>query len=420
VANRLAIGILGAFAALGVTWSGDADAYAVKRTSHGDLVHWEHRELSFSVDPSVEAAVRGGLQATRDAMDGWSGTVGAPILHATPADDTSPKKPGFDEKNAVFYAAGGHPAAGYALAITVLTYDNTSGRILDADVIFNGIYDFAVLSAAEPLKAERSRLAHPTTTDDVLHDGEASIDRESIYDLHHVVAHELGHSLGMNDEMGKREALMYRYSAPNDASMRQPASDDIAGLAELYSTKLEGRGGCGSATVAPKKPTRSSSTAAMAFGLALLVFLGARTRRDVRARAAFVVAAAAGLVLWMPTVSTKAARASEPDLRNGHARARIVEATSTIGTDGLFRTHYALATTECRTVTCPKSGKGLAWGGTIGDLTQEVGGSFAPTAGDAVDVSFAKLPQALEPLKPLAGRTPMLEADVRVITRAVR
>jgi hypothetical protein len=412
VARRFALGVL----ALGVmTWSADAGAYAVKRTTRGDLVHWDHAEVAYAIDPSVEAAIPGSFQATHEAMNGWSGTVGAPILNAHASDGTSPKKPGYDDKNAVFYAPGGYPAAGYALAITVLTYDNTSGRILDADIVVNGMYDFGVLAAAEPLKAERTRLAHPTTTDDVLHDGDASINRESIYDLHHVVAHEVGHSLGMNDEMGKREALMYRYSAPNDATMRQPASDDIAGLAELYSTKLEGRGGCGSATVAPKAPSKTSSTAAMALGLALLVFLGVRARRSVRARAAFVAAAAAGLVAWMPTVSTKAARASEP---TGHARARVVEAASSLGADGLFRTRYALATTECRVAACPKTGKGLAWGGTIGELTQEVGNAFAPATGEAVDVSFTKLPQALEPLKPLAGRTTMLEADVRVLTRA--
>jgi hypothetical protein len=415
VARRFALGVL----VLGaVTWSADADAYVVKRTTRGDLVHWEQRDVAFAIDPSV-AAVPRSFEATREAMDGWSGTVGAPILHAEAADDAAPNKPGYDEKNAVFYAAGGHPAAGYALAITVLTYDNTSGRILDADIVFNGMYDFEVLPTAEPLNADRSRFAHPTTTDDVLHDDEAAIDHVSVYDLHHVVAHEIGHSLGMNDEMGKRDALMYRYSAPNDATMRQPASDDIAGLAELYSTKLEGRGGCGSATVAPKAPSRSSTTAAMALGLALLVFVGARARRSVRTRVAFVVAAAAGLAAWMPTVSTKAARASEPAIeRTGHARARVVEAASTLGADGLFRTRYALATTECRVLACPKTGKGLAWGGTMGSVTQEVGNAFAPAAGEAVDVSFQRLPQALEPLKPLAGRTPMLEADVRVVTRA--
>ena len=42
-------------------------------------------------------------------------------------------KPGFDEKNGVFYMSGGYAPAGRALAITVLTYDNASGRILDAD-----------------------------------------------------------------------------------------------------------------------------------------------------------------------------------------------------------------------------------------------------------------------------------------------
>src|SRR4029079_1399537 len=100
--------------------------------------------------------------------------------------------------------------------------------------------------------------AHPSTTDTVTHEEEVS-DVGSLYDLHHVIAHELGHSLGMNDEMERKDALMYRYTAPNDASMREPGSYHIWGLAELYSTKMEGHGnGCGS-NAAPKKPTHATA-----------------------------------------------------------------------------------------------------------------------------------------------------------------
>src|SRR6185295_17850971 len=103
----------------------------------------------------------------------------------------------------------------------------------------------------------------PSNTDGIAHQDEGT-NLDTVYDLHHVVAHELGHSLGMNDEMQRKDALMYRYSAPNDATMRAPAPDDIAGLAELYSTRMEASGnGCGNATVAPKKPSLAASHVAM-------------------------------------------------------------------------------------------------------------------------------------------------------------
>ncbi|MBX3252404.1 MAG: matrixin family metalloprotease, partial [Myxococcales bacterium] len=256
-------------AALLVSATGDAEAYAIKKTSRGELVHWEEPSVAYTLDPSLDRAVAQATEATVTSMASWSGTVGAPELEVAAQDESSPKKPGFDQKNGVFYMKGGYTPAGRALAITVLTYDNASGRILDADIIFNGTYAFEVLEApgTPDLAHEASATAaHPSNTDGITHDGEIATERsyDTVYDLHHVIAHELGHSLGMNDEMGRKDALMYRFSAPNDASIREPAADDIAGLAELYSTKLEARGnGCSSATVAPKKPTSMASNAAM-------------------------------------------------------------------------------------------------------------------------------------------------------------
>ena len=365
--------------------------------------------------------------ATIIAMTSWSGTVGAPELQAIPQDENSPAGPGFDRKNGIFYMGRGYAPAGRALAITVLTYDNGTGRILDTDVIFNGSYRFQVLDDT-PRRATQTtpggtRLSN---TDHVEHSGdiETSRTQETVYDLHHVIAHELGHTLGMNDELGRNDALMYRYSAPNDASMRQPAPDDIAGLAELYSTKLEARGnGCGSATVAPKKPSTTASHTAVFVTFGLLAFLVLRARTDRRARVGFVAAAAAATIAFVPSLSGKSgpgnAQASTA-INPGHARAKVLSTSLSIE-NGLFRTSYKLATTACQVASCPKGGYGAAWGGTIGNITQEVGGYYAPSNGDDVDVSFAKLPNALGPLtKPLAGRiaAEIAEADVRVLTRA--
>jgi hypothetical protein len=411
-----------------VSATGDAEAYAIKKTSRGELVHWDERSVNYTIHPSVDSAVAQATKATMQAMGSWSGTVGAPELGTIPLDESSPTKPGFDQKNGVFYMKDGYGPAGRALAITVLTYDNGSGKILDADVIFNGTYSFEVLRApdAQDVAAEKVTTTHPSNTDSLEHDADIAIDRshDTVYDLHHVIAHELGHSLGMNDEMGRKDALMYRYSAPNDASIRQPGSDDIAGLAELYSTKLDAHGnGCGSATVAPKNPSNSASHAAMFATFGLLLFLVLRARSDRRARLAFVVAAASATVAFVPSLSGKGGPsvASAAELRVvGHARAKVLS-TSTAIENGLFRTTYKLATTTCRTTTCPKTGQGAAWGGTIGNITQEVGGSYAPVDGDDVDVSFARATNVLGAIsKPLAGRVVVENADVVVLTHAAQ
>lgn len=411
-----------AFAAFGAP---DAHAYVVKKTSKGELVHWDERTVDYTFDPSVAASVPDALDATSRAMVSWSGTVGAPELQGHEAADVvdAPKKPGFDHKNGVFYMANGYAPAGRALAITVLTYDNVSGRILDADIIVNGSYKFAVLEdAADVGSHERVTAggAHPSNTDGITHQEEVQA-LDTTYDLHHVVAHELGHSLGMNDEMERRDALMYRYSAPNDTTLRAPASDDIAGLAELYSTKIEATGnGCGSATVAPKKPSLAASHLAMVATFGFLFFLILRGRSDRRARFAFVAAAAIATYAMLPSIAKDQGNVAHAgELAPGHARAKVLS-TSTSIEDGLIKTTFKLATTACRAATCPKLGEGFAWGGTAGNIRQDVGGQFAPETGDAVDVSFAKLPSAIAPLSQPLGARPSASASgtVRVITAA--
>lgn len=415
---RSVLASLAGLAAL-VCVTSDASAFSVKKTTKGDLVHWETDNVQFTLDPSVEANVTSGADATKEAMGSWSGTVGAPDLVGNAPTADSPTQPTFDRKNGVFFAPGGYDPAGKALAITVLTYDNATGKILDADVIFNGMYSFAVL----PADAHGDD-SDATDTESVADEG--SVDPGTIYDLHHVVAHELGHSLGMNDEMQNKSALMYKYTSPDDATLRGPASDDVTGLAELYednkSSSASGNG-CGSATVAPKNPSKSASNAAMFATFGLLLFLVLRARSDRRARLAFVLASAAACVAFMPNLSGKkgvAAAATTPFTASlGHARA-TVHASSVAMENGLFKTTYELTTTTCRVDSCPKTGRGVTFGGTVGNITQEVGGRFAPNLGDEVDVSFKNLPNRFAPLaNPLAGRVNSDKlADVKLVTRA--
>lgn len=410
--------VLGASVALAALDASDAQAFVVKKTSTGELVHWDERTVDYTFDPSVGANVPDAVDATSRAMGSWSGTVGAPELqgHAASTVVAPPTAPGFDQKNGVFFIPGGYAPAGRALAITVLTYDNVTGRILDADIIVNGAYQFAVLNDAG---LATTSSAHPSTTDGIVHQEEPQA-TDTVYDLHHVVAHELGHSLGMNDELENKAALMYRYSTPNSTVLRAPASDDIAGLAELYSTKLEASGnGCGSATVAPKKPSLAASHFAMVGTLGFLLFLILRGRSDRRARLAFVVAAAVATYALLPSITKdegNVARAAG-ELGQGHARAKVL-ATSTTMEAGLLKTTYKLATTVCRAATCPKLGQGFSWGGTAGNIRQDVGGQFAPTTGADVDVSFTVLPSAIAPLSLPLGGPKSDTATVRVISAA--
>jgi hypothetical protein len=152
----------------------------------------------------------------------------------------------------------------------------------------------------------------------------------------------------------------------------------------------------------------------------LLLFLVLRARTDRRARFGLVVAAAAATIAFLPAASKDGAgvaRAAEAD--PGQARAKVLSTTTAIE-DGLFKTSYAIATIACRASACPRQATGSAWGGTIGNVRQDVGGWYAPRSGDEVDVSFTKLPDALAPLAhPLGGRTDGSgPGEVRVLTPA--
>ena len=176
---RASVALTGAalvFSALAAFAAPDAHAFVVKKTAKGELVHWDQRTVDYTFDPSVDISVSDAVSATSSAMASWSGTVGAPDLqgHAASTVKDPPQKPGFDQKNGVFYMPGGYAPAGRALAITVLTYDNSSGRILDADIIVNGSYKFAVLGAALDVSAhEQIGAAHPSNTDGISHQEEA-------------------------------------------------------------------------------------------------------------------------------------------------------------------------------------------------------------------------------------------------------
>ncbi len=400
--------------------SSTASAYDVKHTPNGSLVHWESDGVQFGVNDSVDA-ITGSRDAIKTAFDAWGGHEGAPTLHDSAA--VIPAAPGFDNQNGVFFVPGGYAPAGKALAITVLTYDNQTGKVLDADVVINGKYQFQVL----PSSVTGTHTANAGVTDGQSH-GDApdqgNYSEAAVYDLVHVLAHETGHSLGMNDEYANGTALMYRYTAPNDASLRAPQTDDFQGLSKLYGSNMQAAGGCGGeSTVSPVKPSSKAGTMAFAVGLGLLAYVVLRRRslgnRLSARRAGVFVSLAAFAIASVPQVSGSVASAHASDAQyRGHATA-TVKATRTVSAAGLFHTEMQLETTECRVAGCPKTASFTAFGGTMGNLTQEVDGAYAPKDGDAVDVSFERTPSALAALaSPIGSRDAVLSQAVRVVTRA--
>jgi hypothetical protein len=372
-----------------VAWSPNARAFEVKHASQGALVRWTPSQLTFVVDPSVDSVV-GGSQGVADAVAAWSGASGAPQLAAV-AGTTTAVQPAVDGQNMVLFAANGFGPAGDALAVTLISYDDLTGDVIDADIVVNGKYAFVELAAG----VQASSDALPVSTEGG--DG-APNDAANAFDLQHVVTHEVGHALGLGDQRNDQTAMMYAYTMPGDATLRAPSSDDLDGLASLYGSA--NRAGCGSANLAGARTHTNDIWAlvALAFGS------GAWRLSRRRARVLVPVCAALVALVAFPERASSSSFVGVTAGATADASARVVWA-STRKVDGLFQTTLDLEPSSCRLQVCPTRAIAHVWGGTIGSITQEVGERPAPVAGDQVWVAFARS-------TPGAAATDAVEATV--------
>jgi len=244
-----------------------AHAFEVKTTASGLPLYWPSASVAFETDASVDLLPRGAAAAIGSAIQAWSGSGAGPTLSVTPA--ASPSQPGYDGRNVIYFAPAGYPLAGNALAITIVTYDDTTGQILDTDIVLNGIYAFAILPDGSTAAPGAPQVANEAGG------AAGSFDEADVgqFDVAHVVAHETGHALGMDDEMVNPSPLMFLYTQPGDASRRAPTSDDFAGIAELYADASAQRG-CSGSTMSPKRPRPR-----MWMFVGAIVVLGAFLRR---------------------------------------------------------------------------------------------------------------------------------------------
>jgi hypothetical protein len=287
-------------------------------------LYWPGREITFAVNPSRPAsspscAGDGALEAARAAFAAWPGATRAGA--SAPCTDLNLADGGLTDRSAAGYARGGEnenlvvfrqgwcsdrvraddpcwddgscgDAFGcfpddtdgdrHIIAVTTVTYDSGSGRILDADI---EVADW---------DGQGSALSTPATNgwyfscgDDVPQCTSYGDDRCSFIDLRNTLTHEVGHLIGLAHvarTSANHAVTMYPDTGPLDVQKRDLSPDDVAGVCAIYPadaptpTCVRDRDdeGCGGQTAGGAPPG-----GVLGVGLALLVLLFRRALRQV-------------------------------------------------------------------------------------------------------------------------------------------
>ena len=214
-----------------------AYAYQLKVTTNGSPVRWQapaiELELAVVEDGSVSRAeVR---EALALAATTWTAIPEVPSIRVR---DGRSRRWGHDGINGV-YVLSRWPFADRRLAVTISTYRDDTGELLDTDVLING--EMALELGREECRPDR-------------------------YDLGLLMTHELGHVLGL-DESDVRSATMWPASRMGEMDRRELAVDDVDAALALYAaeTPPAARARCSAAT------TRSRPSALL---LGISAFVG--------------------------------------------------------------------------------------------------------------------------------------------------
>jgi hypothetical protein len=243
------------FALCAASWciADRASAYTLKLTEAGKNVRWRSPRVEVYVHESMLNVLShvDARRAVSIGTDAWTG-LGGPRLYLMTALDTREYRPG--QAGTQIVLADPWPYEATRLAVTVTTFRQDDGTILDADVLLNPAFDWALLDES----------------------GEPS----GRFDVASVVTHELGHVLGLEHSEDPR-ATMWADTRRGDTQQRTLEQDDEDGVAEAYAEGFAAPvmpRGCGGATVASSAPPLGLALAGWVAGL----FAVRRGRRRLR------------------------------------------------------------------------------------------------------------------------------------------
>jgi MYXO-CTERM domain-containing protein len=187
-----------------------------KLTPTGVAERWWQGDLTITVDESVATVWPDANAGLETAFDTWreaNGKLPNVTFDARPA---APLLLEPDGENRIYYGPITVPGHEKDLAITLQYADQSSGEIVEADVIVNSHHPFAVL-------VDDDDAATGTVTD-----------CKEKYDVTSVVTHEIGHFWGLGEDMVDTNATMFFSTPPCNVRKRQLKTDDVKAVSALY------------------------------------------------------------------------------------------------------------------------------------------------------------------------------------------
>lgn len=271
-------------------------AYTVKETEGGAIVRWHRPAITLRIDESVDRffdglAARAIIGAAAQA---WADIENVPELLINEGD---PGPVGFKSGSASngIYLIEDWTLAESSLAVTVATYESRTGKMVDTDILINANHPFGQMP-----------------------DGPAQV--RDAYDLPGVMAHEMGHVLGLGESYEERMATMWPNISRGETHQRDIDEDDLIGAADAYSGATLSETSAGAGCVGNSVSVRRGSfpTGGALIVLAVLLWMLC-FRPQVRSRRVGQ-ALCAGVLLFGAPYRPEGSEGAEPNERVEVAR----------------------------------------------------------------------------------------------------